>query len=244
MNPWHLGLIGLGVLNVLLLATHWWGVGNPGERMQEPGLRAEWVKLEKPWVQDQANEASVAPAQAPQPKIDLKAGQAQLEEAIESASNGVFNNQPLGPECRLWGPFLQSDYVRIEEALRGWPGQVSRMERQVPVGYVVYLPKSVVDAGQSMGQLAGKGITDSFYMNTPGPMQGTISLGLFRDRQRASQHQAELRAKGVLGVEIRERLGPTRVFFELRGSPAQMVELQQIYALNPKAELGACPQAQ
>ncbi|HEX4843046.1 MAG TPA: hypothetical protein VFV57_05195 [Limnobacter sp.] len=243
MNLWRIGLIGLVIVNVLLLAAQLGGVGHPQMHMQEPGLRAEWVKLVQPWVQaEDATQSSSTAPQAQPPKIDLKAGQLELQEAIETASNGVFNNQALNLECRLWGPLLQGDDVRVQEALRDWPGQVDRLERQVPVGYVVYLPKSVVDAGQSMGQLAGKGVTDAFYMNTPGPMQGTISLGLFRDQQRAIQHQSELRAKGVLGVEIRERLGPTRIFFELRGSPTQVAELQQMYTLNPKGELKNCPQ--
>ncbi|HEX4880308.1 MAG TPA: hypothetical protein VFV39_10720 [Limnobacter sp.] len=240
MSPWHVGLALLLLVNVALFFSQLLGVGSQLAHMEEPGLRADWVGIERPWAAPPPAGVAASAADAPAPKIDLKAGQAQLQDAIENASNGVFNNRPLGLECRMWGPFLPSDYVRTEEALRAWAGQVARLERQVAVGYVVYLPKPVVDSGQGMGQLAGKGIADAFYMNTPGPMQGTISLGLFRDRLRAVQHRAELQAKGIDGVEIRERLGPTRVFFELRGSPGQLGDLQQIYNLNPKAELQPC----
>ncbi|WP_370261667.1 hypothetical protein [Limnobacter sp.] len=243
MTLWRLALAALVVLNLALLAYQSLGPSPQEKRMLEPGFRADWVEVQRPWLEPAAT-AQALVASSVAPKIDLQAGQAQLELAIENASNGSLGNRPVDLECRLWGPFLPGDQVRIEEALKPWGGQVTRTERQVPVGYVVYLPKAAVDSGQGMGQLAGKGITDAFYMNTPGPMQGTISLGLFREKLRAVQHRNELLAKGVEGVDIRERLGPVRVYFELRGSPAQAAELQQIYALNAKAELVNCPASQ
>lgn len=80
------------------------------------------------------------------------------------------------------------------------------------MGYVVYLPQDIVNSGVGIEQLSGKGIADMFYITTPGPLQGTISLGLFRDLDRANVQKDDLTRRGIAGVQIRERLGPARVF--------------------------------
>lgn len=238
MIGWR-SLIGfLLVCNLGLLA---WGFSGAGKRMLElltPGLRAEWVAVEKPWQQPVDLTQAPAPAL---PKINLKEGQAQLDKAIESASQQVTAANPVdGRQCLLWGPLLQSESARVQAALADWPGEMKPLEKQVSVGYVVYLPQDIVGSGVGIKQLSAKGVTDMFYISTPGPLQGTISLGLFRDLERARLQQQELARRGVDGVQIRERLGPTRVFFELRGLPAQMDTLRSTFELNRKGELKAC----
>lgn len=226
------------LLNAALFGWGYWGLGTPEQAIAQPGLRAELIDIERPW---QTEKPTLPAVQVPSTKIDLEQGRAELNSAIENASNLVIQGVPLNQQCRQWGPFVNSDADRIAEALRPWPGQVARVQRQVPVGYVVYLPKPVVEGGIGLKQLAEKGVREMFFISAAGPLQGTISLGLFRDLDRARLQQQDILARGVSGVAIRERLGPTRVFFELRGSPAQVALLQGIYDLSPKSELGSCP---
>lgn len=237
MNGWRalLGLLIAGNLGLLA-----WGFGGSGENIktiESPGLRAEWVAVERPW--QQAVEVVRTPAPVA-PKINLKEGQAQLNSAIETASKQVFANPKNNQECLVWGPLLQSESARVQDSLANWGGETDRLERQVPVGYVVYLPQDIVNSGVGIDQLSGKGITDMFYITTPGPLQGTISLGLFRDADRANMQKEELARRGVDGVQIRERLGPVRVFFELRGVPDQIESVRAIFNLNRKGELKPC----
>lgn len=237
MNGWRalLGLLIAGNLGLLV-----WGFGGSGENIktiESPGLRAEWVAVERPW--QQAVEVVRTPAPVA-PKINLKEGQAQLNSAIETASKQVFANPKNNQECLVWGPLLQSESARVQDSLANWGGETDRLERQVPVGYVVYLPQDIVNSGVGIDQLSGKGITDMFYITTPGPLQGTISLGLFRDADRANVQKEELARRGVDGVQIRERLGPVRVFFELRGVPDQIESVRAIFNLNRKGELKPC----
>lgn len=207
--------------------------------VDEAGLRADTLEVERPWLGRQADASAAVevPTRAP---IDLKQSQARLDSAIESAGSQVVQGAPLNQQCRQWGPFLGGDADRIAEALKAWPGNVLRQQRQVPVGYVVYLPRSIVEQGVGMKQLAAKGVREMFFIAGEGPLQGTISLGLFRDLERARLQQQDLLARGIAGVDIRERLGPSRVFFELRGTPQQVEALQGIYDLNPKSQLGVC----
>lgn len=238
MNGWRAILYLLVVGNLILLC---WGFVGSGAMMQStvdgPGLRSEWVTVERPWQQP------VEVLRSPQlvvPKINLKEGQAQLDSAIENASKQVLENVALNQRCMVWGPLLQSESARVKDSLSSWGGEAERLEKKVPVGYVVYLPQEIVNSGVGIDQLSGKGITDMFYITTPGPLQGTISLGLFRDLDRANIQKAELVRRGVAGVQIRERLGPVRIFFELRGTQVQLESVRSIFNLNRKGELRPC----
>lgn len=237
MNGWRVLAVLLLLCNVALLGFGVLTSNGSQKAIDSPGLRAEWVGIERPW--DQAVEVLRAPV-APAPKIDLKQGQTQLDSAIENASKQVFENPKTTQTCLLWGPLLQSESARVQEALLSWAGETDRLERQVPVGYVVYLPQDIVNSGVGIDQLSGKGITDMFYITTPGPLQGTISLGLFRDLDRANAQKADLARRGVEGVQIRERLGPVRVFFELRGNATQIETVRSVFELNRKGELKPC----
>lgn len=237
MNGWRVLAVLLLLGNLTLLGFGVLTSNSSQKAIDSPGLRAEWVGIERPW--DQAVEVLRAPAPVA-PKIDLKQGQAQLDSAIENASKQVFENPKTTQTCLLWGPLLQSESARVQEALLNWGGETDRLERQVPVGYVVYLPQDIVNTGVGIDQLSGKGITDMFYITTPGPLQGTISLGLFRELERASAQKADLARRGVDGVQIRERLGPVRVFFELRGNASQIETVRSVFELNRKGELKPC----
>lgn len=237
MNGWR-ALLGLLIAaNLGLLAWGFNGGGGNLKTIESPGLRAEWVSVERPW--QQAVEVVRAPTPVA-PKINLKEGQAQLNSAIELASKQVFDDPKNNRECLVWGPLLQSESARVQDSLANWGGETDRLERQVPVGYVVYLPQDIVNSGVGIEQLSDKGIADMFYITTPGPLQGTISLGLFRDEDRANIQKEELARRGVDGVQIRERLGPVRVFFELRGVPDQIESVRAIFNLNRKGELKPC----
>lgn len=217
------------------------GQASPDKTLSAPGLRAEWVAVEKPWAEAvDLSTVAARPPVAPAPKIDLKEGRASLNAAIETANQRVASNPLSDLQCRLWGPLLQSETTRVGDALVDWPGKKTRLERQVPIGFVVFLPQEIVSSGVGVEQLSDKGVKDMFYITTPGPLQGTISLGLFRERTRANLQRDDLLRRGVEGVEIRERLGPTRVFFELTGTTAQINTLKGIYDLNRRGELSPC----
>jgi hypothetical protein len=237
MNAWKAIVGALLVANTALLGWGLLGSGANLKHVESSGLRSEWVAVERPWEQAVEVVRSNAPVA---PKINLKEGLAQLDSAIETASKQVFDDPKNNQACLQWGPLLQGESARVADSLSNWGGETDRLERQVPVGYVVFLPQDIVSSGVGIDQLSGKGITDMFYITTPGPLQGTISLGLFRDQDRANSQKEELLKRGVAGVQIRERLGPVRVFFELRGTSDQIKSVQSIFELNRKGELKSC----
>lgn len=235
------GVLGvLFFLNVLCLVWGLQGGALSEKSISATGLRSEFISIQTPWV---PSKPDLSPVEVPSSsKIDLKQGQKQLDQAIETANNQVVQGVPLNQQCWLWGPFVRSEADRIADALKAWDGKVDRVQRQVPVGYVVYLPKARVEGGMGVQKLAEKGVREALYIAEAGPLQGTISLGLFRDLGRATLQKANLEAKGVEGVLIRERLGPMRTFFELKGVPNQSASLKSIYSENPRSALASCPE--
>lgn len=210
--------------------------GSSGKTALSAGLRVEMVKVEKPWLEQVNNEDKPAAPVV----LDLKQGKKQLDTALEQAAKKVEAEVPQPVLCMQWGPLLSDQVQRVKDSLAQWEGRWQEVQRRVPVGYVVYLPKERVDAGQGISELAALGVTDTFYMAQSGELQGSISLGLFRDETRARIHQAEMIAKGVEGVDVNARLGPTRTFIELYGVQNEMDSLQAIYRLNRRSNLSPC----
>jgi hypothetical protein len=223
-------------LNLVVFAWGMWGQVMPVHAIQAGGVRSDLIAIQTPWIPEKPDQT---PVEVSATKIDLKQGQQQLDQVIQTAGQQVVNGEPVNQQCRLWGPFVGGDAERIADALKAWGGQVQRVKRPVPVGYVVYLPKEKVGP-DTVKELAAKGIREVFLITSPGPLQGTISLGLFRDMERARVQKAEVEDRGFEGVGIRERLGATRIFFELKGSPAQATALKTIYGLNPRGGITVC----
>lgn len=210
--------------------------GDSGRTALSAGLRAEMIEIERPWLQHLEKKK-----QPPEPvKVDLVKGKAQLDSAIQKAAEKVQDEVPAPELCRQWGPLLPDQIQRVKDSLANWAGRWVEVEKRNPLGYIVYLPKAQVEAGVGLSELAALGVTETFYMAQPGELQGSISLGLFRDEARATIHQNEMLERGVAGVAVRPRLGPTRTFIELYGGQAQMDSLASIYRLNRRSELQPC----
>ncbi|NJM31930.1 MAG: hypothetical protein HC848_02315 [Limnobacter sp.] len=135
---------------------------------------------------------------------------------------------------------MPTQVQRVADALSGWKGRVQVQERQVPIGYIVFLPPSELTTGQTLDYLQSLGVLDVFLISTPGPLQGGVSLGMFREKERAVQQLEQLVAKGVRNLEIRERQGPQRTFYALYGTSAQMKAAREIYSLNRRGDLIGC----
>lgn len=238
IKPWVWLALGLGVLNVsvFLLGLFAPSVfsGNKTVHALSAGVRADWVKIQTPWIKQNPVVTQAAT------KIDLKQGRENLDKALAAGLAKVQQEVVEPRQCKLWGPLLPNEWVRVADALARWPGQIEKQERQVAVGYIVYLPADQAKGGASLLQLQRKGIKELFLMNEAGALQGAISLGLFRDLARATLQQQELLAKGVEGVLIQERLGPPRTFYRLTGTSAQITELDEIHRRNPRGSLQAC----
>lgn len=207
-----------------------------------PGMRADLIGIDRPWVS--ALQAAPPVAKKPieaSPRIDLKQGRAELEKAMGTGAAVVEKSTPPPLLCRLWGPLLTSESGRVATQLKNWPGTYRQTEKQAPVGYVVYLPKALVAKGLGIPQLQAKGVSEVYFMASPGPLQGAVSLGLFRDREHAQQQKDTLTSKGIPGVEIAERLGPARTYFRLEGTEDQIGQVEAIQSSMRLGSLEECP---
>lgn len=208
--------------------------GGHGEAAISAGLRADLVKVETPWL-----DAPLADRPA-QLRLDLEQGREKLANAVKKGEAKIEREVPPALLCREWGPLLPDQIQRVKDSLADWTGQKEQQQKQTVIGYIVFLPKSRVDEGVDINALGQMGLTDLFYMTSPGPLKGGISMGIFRDQERAQQHLDELESRGVQGAELRPRLGTERTFFRLTGVEEQIKQLEKIYMLNRRSELGPC----
>ncbi len=201
-------------------------------------LRAEMIAVVRPWElefkkQQQLHESLMT--------ATVQGGEG-LSSVIENAQQ-VVRNEVTQPElCMRWGPLLSEQKNRVIDALAQWQGTWREVSRRSPVGYIVYLPQALVQQGIGLEKLTQLGIVDAFLMVESGPLQGAISLGMFRLESRALIHQQEMERRGLSGVVIQPRLGPPRTYVELIGVEQDMQALQAIYRLNPQSKLVDCAQ--
>ena len=236
-------VVGL-VVSVNILVAVWAAInggylwGGSGEVALSAGLRADLVGVERPWLNNTAQEK---PAML---RLDLEKGREQLASALKKGEAKVEKEVPPELFCKEWGPFLPDQIQRVRDSLVDWTGQIEQQQKQETIGYIVFLPRSLVEAGADVAALGQLGLTDVFYMAAPGPLQGGISLGIFRDQERALQHVQEMESRGVVGAELRPRLGTERTFFKLIGVQAEMDKLDEIYSLNRRSTLSQCEEAE
>lgn len=237
---WRIVVGILLIINFALLIIGFTRQGLPIGQTQaivlEGGLRSDLVAIERPWESSSDQVETSASSRL----IDLKNAQFQLDEAIQSGQSKVETELPPPAICYQWGPLLPEQVQRVSDSLQGWTGQTEIVENRAVVGYITYVPKVAVDAGATLQRLQELGVTDLFYMQTVGPIQGAISLGIFRDEASAEQHKQEMLAKGVPEVQIDPRFGPTRTYFKLLGNEAEVAELRRYFELNRQGSLSLC----
>lgn len=247
MSPaafWWSVVVAFVILNLLVLCialvrggTLW--SAKPTESLSA-GLRSEWVQVDKPWLTEGKSLSQASNRFNGPNSVSLTQGKQDLKAALSEAQIKV--NEEVSPQqfCLLWGPLLPDQKQRVTGALGKWAGLRQEVERRESLGFVVIIPKARVAQGETVAALAKKGISDVFFIGTPGPLQGAISAGIFRSKERATAQLSMLKDKGVIGAEVRERPGPVRVYFELKGTSAQIDEVSQIYSINPRGELSEC----
>lgn len=245
---WWSLVAGFAILNLLVLGLVWVRGGtlfgaSPTESLSA-GLRSEWVQVDKPWLTEGQSLMQASSRLSGPNSVSLTQGKQDLKAALSEAQQKV--NEEVRPQqfCLLWGPLLPDQRQRVMGALSKWTGLRQEVERRESLGFIVMIPKARVAQGENVAALAKKGISDVFFIGTPGPLQGGISVGMFRSKERANAQLSMLKDKGVLGAEVRERPGPVRIYFELKGISSQVDEVRQIYSSNPRGELTPCDAAE
>ncbi len=134
----------------------------------------------------------------------------KTEPVVPSPLRAVF----LELACYSLGPFLEEKSVQSASSTLKILGVVTTYKletRQEVSGYWVYIPPlpSRADARKVISMLKKRGIKD-FLIVSNGLKKNAISLGFFRTRDGAQQHQTRMQALGlnpILEVSYREIAG-------------------------------------
>lgn len=119
------------------------------------------------------------------------------------ARSGLPVSTSTGSQCLRIGPIAEgplADAVRARLAADGFDVTTTVEEGQIWVGHWVQLDgvASREEADRLVARLAAGGLPDAYVLQNTAPF--TISLGVFRDRERADSVAA---AAGRLGVQAR-----------------------------------------
>jgi hypothetical protein len=196
---------GLNVLLLILLLVNVWlavavaGTFGPEplagwlESPREPHRAAQQVRVERMQIQPpRAAEAVVSPASS------QAAPRATPAVAITSAAA-----RTSADKCMEVGGFSTQNAQRAIEDLKAiaaaMPMPVEQFERSEQVRWWVHLPAQPTreNADRKLAELRRRKVTDVSVVTGEDPESYTVSLGLFRDRERADKFLEVLRGQGV-----------------------------------------------
>lgn len=188
------------------------------ESGRRPHADVEHIELKLPEIAEPIRLLNEVPPPAPKKSSATTAPQEVVEPPPPPVA--MVTETPVkpatDPHCRLIGPFADGDGARssqeqLQSRLDGLT-VVSRTDATVD-GYWVLYPKAdnIYAARANRKMLSDKGIRD-LWLFDKGELEGAISLGVFKTRDRAEGLQQELRAKNI-EVEIQPRLTRTESFW-------------------------------
>jgi len=201
---------GLNVLLLILLIANLWlaaavagkfgpePMGGWLESPREPQRVGQQVRVERMQIQrPQATEAAIPVTLPPSVPRSEKPGGITQAVAKAPADAAIANS------CMEMGGFPAQNIQRAIEDLKaiaaGAPLPVEQFERAEQVRWWVHLPSqpSRENADRKLAELRRRKVTDVSVVTGENPESYTVSLGLFRDRERADKFLEVLRGQGV-----------------------------------------------
>ncbi|PLQ02000.1 SPOR domain-containing protein [Cupriavidus pauculus] len=195
-------LLILLIANLLMLAAVL-GVFGPHplggtlESPREPQRVDQQVRRERMEVLPPPAEASTP---VPAPRSEMPAGVAP---AGQVTPGSVTLAAAPANACMEMGGFTSQTVQRAKEDLAaiaaGTPLAVEQFERSEQVRWWVHLPAQPTreNADRKLAELRRRKVTDVSVVSADDPESYTVSLGLFRERERADKFLESLRGLGV-----------------------------------------------
>lgn len=220
----------LATVNVSFFAFMQWGTQLLAEDnlAQQPPLHAEKIKLldasamlqatfvvpAKPPVEMPAA-ALVEPLTASPAQPDQPPASAPAQPLTKLSSNESSQAKTIGKVCLEWGEFSGTERVRANAALAELNLGEGLVQRQndSTTGYWVYMPplKTRAAVNKKIAELNGMGVEDYFIVQESGRWKNSISLGLFKTEEAASNYLAHLRSKGVRSAVVGARANNIKI---------------------------------
>ena len=169
-------------------------LGGTLESPREPQRVDQQVRRERMDVLPPPAEAS-APASAPAPRSEVPGGKA--------APGSVTLAAAPADTCMEMGGFTTQTVLRARDDLAaiaaGTALAVEQFERSEQVRWWVHLPAQPTreNADRKLAELRRRKVTDVSVVSAEDPESYTVSLGLFRERERADRFLETLRGLGV-----------------------------------------------
>jgi hypothetical protein len=154
----------------------------------------------------------------------------------EQVEKNTKNSEKISVICYEAGPFADDDdYAAWRNQLSVAEGviqSVSRDEQAIST-YLVYYPaaKTLMESEANLQMLKDNGINDLWLFRTGGD-KGQISLGLFKNENRALMQQSRMLAKGIK-VEVKARYKTkTQRYVQVKNNGKALKSLNKLKKAN------------
>ncbi len=189
-----------------------------------PNTQMAEAETESPETDSDAQTAEDA-SELPVPKPIVMAT-ATPETVVKSPATPA---DPAAARCQTIGPLKDAPQAdQIMAAISGQATRIDLREEWLPAidGYQILSPPqaSFADSQALTEKMTAAGFND-FYISKSGPLAGRVSLGVYRDQQRAEDTRAKLAALGF-ATELLPRSTPQSRFW------LQVELLAPVVALN------------
>jgi hypothetical protein len=130
--------------------------------------------------------------------------------------------------CSEWGAFAAADVAKASEALAplALGPRLTQRQTEESSSWWVFIPPrgNRQDAQKKAAELKALGIDEYFIVQDEGPTRNSVSLGVFKTEQAATNRLEALKAKGVKTAQVGAREAPTpKVYFQVRPSDDAMI---------------------
>lgn len=212
----RLALLLLLLVNGVLLAANtgvfgpevskaWFESEREPDRMRRQ-IRTEEIRILEPAPASSPAVPGPAPGSAPESARAASGAQASVERTALSAADTIANKG----SCTELGGLTEAQATRGLDQIKQLAGvQVERVTRQEDNRWWVHMPARDTrdDAERKVAELKRRNVADSAIVQEGNTF--VVSLGLFRDKERAQQLLDELRAKDVRTAVVTQtrRLG-------------------------------------
>ena len=155
---------------------------------------------------------------------------------VEKFEDNAKNNEKIPAICYEAGPFTNDDYAAWRNKLSVAEGviqSVSREEQAIST-YLVYYPaaKTLMESEANLQMLKDNGMNDLWLFRTGGD-KGQISLGIFKNENRALMQKSRMLAKGIK-VEVKARY-KTKIqrYAQVKSDDKILKSLDKLQKANP-----------
>ncbi|MCM1128480.1 MAG: SPOR domain-containing protein [Alistipes senegalensis] len=162
-------------------------------------------------------------------------------------SKAAAQDITTGGSCITTTPFSKAEAAGFDKQLPSLSlgtGDISRIPVQENAAYMAFIAPSANQkaAEEKIAELEKKGIKSYYLIRDPGELKWAVSLGVFKTREAAEKHAADMEKNGFANIHVAPRgLSSEKTVYRLNHlNDEQMRALQTLISNFPGQSIQPC----